>query len=123
MRAHATYPSPLRPRCVLLAYDLANVYIVAACDDLASRTAWGTPFVGEYHKYLYKWIMDVKAGKTSSRSSGPYRNILPIIQSSGTGKSRLAHEVASLIFTLPLNVHGRLENKSSGELSSHNVRE
>ncbi|KAI0329060.1 hypothetical protein GY45DRAFT_1233732, partial [Cubamyces sp. BRFM 1775] len=42
-----------------------------------------------------------------------YYNILPIIQSSGTGKSRLAYEVASLIFTLPLNVHGRLENKSS----------
>ncbi|KAH9902805.1 hypothetical protein C8Q73DRAFT_671837 [Cubamyces lactineus] len=54
--------------------------------------------------------MDIKAGKTSKRS---YHNILPIIQSSGTGKSRLAHEVASLIFTLPLNFHGRLENKSS----------
>ncbi|KAI0661499.1 hypothetical protein C8Q70DRAFT_965144 [Cubamyces menziesii] len=57
--------------------------------------------------------MDVKAGKTSFPGSGPYHNILPIIQSSGTGKSRLAHEVASLIFTLPLNFHGRLENKSS----------
>ncbi|KAH9902800.1 hypothetical protein C8Q73DRAFT_671815 [Cubamyces lactineus] len=57
--------------------------------------------------------MDIKAGKTSSPSRGLYHNILPIVQSSGTGKSRLAHEVASLIFTLPLNVHGRLENKSN----------
>ncbi|KAI0661495.1 hypothetical protein C8Q70DRAFT_1104312 [Cubamyces menziesii] len=94
-------------------FDPTKLSAKALNERQASRTAWGTPFVGEYHQYLYKWIMDVKAGKTSSRSSGPYRNILPIIQSSGTGKSRLAHEVASLIFTLPLNFHGRLENKSS----------
>ncbi|KAH9902801.1 hypothetical protein C8Q73DRAFT_671822 [Cubamyces lactineus] len=34
----------------------------------------------------------------------PYKNILPIIQSSGTGKSRLAHEVAKFFVTIPMNI-------------------
>ncbi|KAJ8462310.1 hypothetical protein ONZ51_g10986 [Trametes cubensis] len=72
----------------------------------AAEKAWDTPFVGEYHKHIYDCIMHAKSDK-------PYHNILPIVQSSGAGKSRLAHEVASLIFTLPLNVPRRLRQKSS----------
>ncbi|KAI0329061.1 hypothetical protein GY45DRAFT_920209 [Cubamyces sp. BRFM 1775] len=94
-------------------FDAINMSTENLNERQAIKAAWGTPFIGDYHKYLYHWIMDVKAGKISPPSSWPYYNILPIIQSSGTGKSRLAYEVASLIFTLPLNVHGRLENKSS----------
>lgn len=39
-----------------------------------------------------------------SSSSTTYAPILPIIQSSGTGKSRVVHEVAGMIVTLPLNI-------------------
>ncbi|GJE94125.1 hypothetical protein PsYK624_102930 [Phanerochaete sordida] len=41
-----------------------------------------------------------------------YKNVIPIVQSSGAGKSRLAHEVASLVFTLPLNLRPPEENSA-----------
>ena len=48
-------------------------------------------------------------------SDDAYSNIFPMIQSSGTGKSRLVHEAARSIFTLPINV--RSQNENSGKLS------
>ncbi|KAF8550111.1 hypothetical protein OG21DRAFT_1514438 [Imleria badia] len=36
----------------------------------------------------------------------PYMNICAVIQSSGTGKSRMAHEQAKLVYTLPINIRG-----------------
>ncbi len=48
---------------------------------------------------------------------GAYSNILPIVQSSGAGKSRCVHEAAGLIFTLPLNVRPSAED-SEGEYRS-----
>ncbi|KAB5592223.1 hypothetical protein CTheo_4320 [Ceratobasidium theobromae] len=38
------------------------------------------------------------------RGSKAYANFIPIVQSSGTGKSRAADELAKLIFTIPLNL-------------------
>lgn len=40
-------------------------------------------------------------------------NILPIVQSSGTGKSRLVHELAGRLVTIPLNVL-KISNTASG---------
>jgi hypothetical protein len=34
----------------------------------------------------------------------PYSNQIAIVQSSGTGKSRMVHEQASLVFTIPFNL-------------------
>ncbi|KAI0661522.1 hypothetical protein C8Q70DRAFT_1119057 [Cubamyces menziesii] len=99
MPVKTAHESPLRP-------SLTNIRRLTIGDNLAAEKAWDTPFVGEYHKHIYDCIMHAKSDK-------PYHNILPIVQSSGAGKSRLAHEVASLIFTLPLNVPRRLRQKSS----------
>ncbi len=34
-----------------------------------------------------------------------YNNILLVLQSAGTGKSRCVHETAGLLFALPLDTH------------------
>jgi hypothetical protein len=47
-----------------------------------------------------------------ARGDAPYANYLPIIQSSGTGKSRTVHELARLVFTIPFNLRG--DDESSG---------
>lgn len=41
-----------------------------------------------------------------------YANMLPIIQSSGTGKSRMVDELAKCAFTIPFNLQGKLESQS-----------
>ena len=64
-------------------------------------------WLGDYHQRLYTEILNMKREVAEGLADKlPYRdhNVLPIIQSSGTGKSRLAHELSSMIVTLPLNV-------------------
>jgi len=34
----------------------------------------------------------------------PYGNMMTIIQSSGTGKSRMVDQLARIVFTLPFNI-------------------
>lgn len=41
---------------------------------------------------------------TSPTTKRPYALSLPVIQSSGTGKSRMVEEAAKLIFAIPINV-------------------
>ncbi|KAI0919151.1 hypothetical protein AcV5_002142 [Taiwanofungus camphoratus] len=69
----------------------------------AAMMAWETPFVGGAHRLLVRTIQTMNAG----RKDTAYANYVPIIQSSGTGKSRTVHEAAGLIFTLPLNVRAQ----------------
>jgi hypothetical protein len=40
----------------------------------------------------------------NSRGDQFYANYLPIVQSSGTGKSRMVDELAGEVFTIPLNL-------------------
>jgi hypothetical protein len=64
--------------------------------------------MGNYHELLADTINEMNR----TRMTNPYANFLPIIQSSGTGKSRTVHELARLLFTIPFNLRG--ENESSG---------
>jgi len=41
----------------------------------------------------------------------PYLNLVIILQSSGTGKSRMVHELSESVFTLPFNLRPDSENK------------
>lgn len=68
--------------------------------DPVLAVSWNAPYVGEYDKILARSVQDMK----KKANGAPYKNIMPMIQSSGTGKSRLAHEVAKIIFTIPLNI-------------------
>ena len=61
------------------------------------RNAWKEPFRGEYHKVLLKKI-------NAMYEPQPYKNTCAIVQSSGTGKSRMVDELAKLVFTLPINI-------------------
>lgn len=50
--------------------------------------------------------------------SSDYSNTAVIIQSSGGGKSRMVDEQADLVFTLPLNLRGKVETKRDSPSSS-----
>ena len=43
--------------------------------------------------------------------SHEHPNCIPLIQSSGYGKSRLVDELAKLVFTIPLNIRNPEEHK------------
>ncbi|KAJ8462049.1 hypothetical protein ONZ51_g11151 [Trametes cubensis] len=66
----------------------------------ATRVSWEAPYIGDYDKKLASAILSMK----KEANGTPYKNILPIIQSSGTGKSRLAHEVSKFFMTIPMNI-------------------
>jgi hypothetical protein len=51
-----------------------------------------------------------------TRGAKYYSNYLPIVQSSGTGKSRMVDELAGEIFTIPLNLR---EPNTSGKEIGH----
>ena len=63
-------------------------------------SSWEQPYVGRDDVILAETICKLK----KDGGDALYKNIMPVIQSSGTGKSRLAHEAAKRFVTLPLNV-------------------
>jgi ATP-dependent nuclease, subunit B len=77
----------------------------------ATWNAWNAPFMGKAHELLAITINAMNR----ARGTAPYANYLPIIQSSGTGKSRTVHELARLVFTIPFNL--RAASEASGTLS------
>lgn len=68
---------------------------------LATVNSWVMKYWGPYAQDMARTIHDMK--QESETSGGP-ASILPVVQSSGMGKSRLLHEVACLIVTIPLNI-------------------
>ncbi|KAI1792031.1 hypothetical protein LXA43DRAFT_1181412 [Ganoderma leucocontextum] len=70
-------------------------------------TAWSTPFIGTAHDVLANNIQNMYetavnwATRDSDRRYGTHASI---IQGSGSGKSRLVHELADKTFTIPFNV-------------------
>lgn len=59
--------------------------------------AWNQEYLGDCHTNLYNNINNMD-------TSEPYSSIVAILQSSGTGKSRMVDELAKLIFTIPMNI-------------------
>ncbi|KAJ8454653.1 hypothetical protein ONZ51_g12905 [Trametes cubensis] len=72
---------------------------------------WSAPFIGEHHVALASNIRNMYYG-TSARSA--YMGHAAVIQSSGSGKSRLVHEVAKEIFTIPFNIRDPKEHINNG---------
>ncbi|KAG9089296.1 hypothetical protein FS749_001444 [Ceratobasidium sp. UAMH 11750] len=66
----------------------------------ATIKAWGVPFVGPAAELL-RQAMDQMNTK---RRDANYANFLPIVQSSGMGKSRTVDELARRVFTLSFNL-------------------
>ncbi|PCH38944.1 hypothetical protein WOLCODRAFT_141017 [Wolfiporia cocos MD-104 SS10] len=66
--------------------------------------AWRDKYWGDLHTMLLKDIRKMnndRKSKPHGEDIDIYANCLPIIQSSGTGKSRMVEELANLIFTIP----------------------
>ncbi|PCH39945.1 hypothetical protein WOLCODRAFT_136576 [Wolfiporia cocos MD-104 SS10] len=72
----------------------------------AITKAWTHTYCGDSHAMLLKDIRKMNNDRKSKPHGEDididiYANCLPIIQSSGTGKSRMVKELAGLIFTIP----------------------
>jgi hypothetical protein len=63
--------------------------------------AWGTEYHGEYPCLLLNNMSNMSKHWQPVQ---PYAKQVAIIQSSGTGKSRMVHELSKLIFTIPFNL-------------------
>lgn len=92
---------------------------------LASESAWQGSYEGNSHlvfcNALADWNGTRKAlGSTESRPyqvEAPYLNVITMVQSSGTGKSRTIYEVATHVFTIPINL--RREGPSTSAFESY----
>lgn len=73
--------------------------------------AWKGEFHGDRHLILRDTVLDLRAKSRLML----YGNILPVVQSSGTGKSRVAREAAGLIFSLTITISKSIG--STGRLS------
>ncbi|KAF8882369.1 hypothetical protein CPB84DRAFT_1851243 [Gymnopilus junonius] len=74
--------------------------------DEVVESAWHDNYVGENHKLLLDNINAIQGG------GQPYSNQIAIVQSSGTGKSRMVHEQAKIVFTIPFNLRESIEDKA-----------
>ena len=45
------------------------------------------------------------------KREGPYSNVVSIVQSSGTGKSRMVDQLARSVFTIPFNIRSVKDNQ------------
>ena len=73
----------------------------------ALKSAWRDNYHGENHKLLFANINRIP------RTQKAYSNQIAIVQSSGTGKSRMVHEQANLVFTIPFNLRESGESKGA----------
>ena len=79
-------------------------FIYLLIPTLVVSTAWNKTYIGDHHQTLLDNI------NRMSRQD-PYSNSVAILQSSGTGKSRMVHEQSDLVFTLPFNLRSNEETK------------
>ena len=78
---------------------------------LATENAWTTQYRGEAPEAL--WIRIKKA----MNQPGRYARYLAIVQSSGTGKSRMIEELSKKHLVIPVNLQGSLDTGLSLFLS------
>lgn len=63
--------------------------------------------------FLYDLVNNMKRKKwAENQHSDDYSNTVAMVQSSGTGKSRMADETARLVFTFPFNLRSDQESES-----------
>lgn len=86
--------------CSVLIITVSDVYICPVVNR-----AWKMEYVGSYHELLYNNIARLD-------QCIQYGNTVAIIQSSGTEKSCMVHECASLVFMIPFNLWEEIEKQS-----------
>ncbi len=85
----------------------------ASYTSLATTAAWSMPYAGKSSELLEATVAQIASASYDDHR--PYQNVLAIVQSSGTGKSRTVHEVAAKVFGLAFNLRSHEE---TGESSS-----
>lgn len=68
----------------------------------ATLLSWRAPFQGQTQHFLAHEIESIAQDQAAL-----YARYLPIVQSSGTGKSRMVDETSKLIFTIPICMRPR----------------
>lgn len=74
-------------------------YASAATRSQKMPNAWNIEYIGNCHHLLLDYI------KSASKVGDSESNSVTILQSSGTGKSRMVHELSDLVFTIPFKLH------------------
>ena len=80
----------------------------------AVQEAWTAPFIGNHHHVIAGFLRDMYRRSLSPNTDAADQKYLAhttIIQSSGSGKSRLVDEIAKTIFTIPFNIRDKSEDK------------
>jgi hypothetical protein len=75
----------------------------------ATVEAWNLPFYGTAQALLKQTIDDMNM----KRNTKIYTNYVPIVQSSGTGKSRVVHKLAADVFTIPFNLRETINGQEA----------
>lgn len=93
-----TVPCMTNPRYYAIHFGVARIFIITHfLHFTATEETWTTSFRGDGAALFSIWV--------GSNESRPWREalrkLMPIIQSSGMGKSRLVDETPTLVFTLP----------------------
>jgi hypothetical protein len=70
-------------------------------DVVVAERSWKTNYQGQGDKALLYFL---KSSMQMSPNGGEYARYAALVQSSGTGKSRLVDETAKSIFTIPINI-------------------
>ncbi|KAF9446908.1 hypothetical protein P691DRAFT_783135, partial [Macrolepiota fuliginosa MF-IS2] len=78
---------------------------------IAIESAWTARFIGNHHNLLKTNLTEMNKVRAAQPTSRHFNHV-SIIQSSGSGKSRLVDEVSKSIFTLPINVRDPKETAS-----------
>ncbi|THH19411.1 hypothetical protein EW146_g1744 [Bondarzewia mesenterica] len=81
-----------------------NIRLASEIKVTAIQRAWQEPYMRYWHQVMYDNINNMARNMD-------YSNTVSIIQSAGTGKSRMVDEMAKLVFTIPFNLH--LRDKSA----------
>lgn len=81
----------------MLRNNLEVTLHLVTCPMTASMHAWNSNFRGDAAKALLNMISNLLSPEIQSYARAPY-----IINSSGTGKSRMVDEVSKSIITVPI---------------------
>lgn len=81
-------------------FNLTCAFPAAKHSFIAVSTAWVSPYSTNYHERPRDRIQNLH----SDRPYSDFSNTVAVMQSAGTGKSRMVDEMATLIFTLPVNL-------------------
>ncbi|TCD63019.1 hypothetical protein EIP91_006082 [Steccherinum ochraceum] len=73
-------------------------------DAEATKTAWRGTFIGTFDQLL---LTTINEANTSRDKSQAYTNVISIIQSSGTGKTRMCYEASKRVFTIHISLRGK----------------